>query len=756
MPIKLDGRVVGGFAAWTPAEREIEDTDHSVLRILAGQTAAALQNCALLDHSARLHARTARQAADLKARNTELLATQAELGAARQREVLDDERHRIARELHDSVTQYALSAGMHIELVRSEIDDDRLRAQLDTAKDLTRRAVEQLRSAIYALNDEHAEGEDLPSMLRRLSGVHMPDELSVEVRIGGKPVALPAECEQSLFRIAGEALFNTAVHGEASRAVVRLAYSCRTVRLTISDDGVGRPEEVRRSLRAASAAAVRRAPRAGEHAGAGPRAGRHRWRSGRARLGGLQVQVEIPVRRMRRRTAPTRIVLVDDHSIMRQGLKAVLEREDDLRVVGEAGTPADAVAAVAASRPHVVLLDLKLTAGPQTDGLDVCRRLTAAHPGLGVLVLTTFAEDRLVVESVQAGARGYVVKDVDTTELVRAIRAVSRGESAFDARSASAMVRSLSGGVPERERLTERELDVLRLLARGPVQPRDRRRAVHLRDHREVPRGQPHAQADGVAASRGGVRGDEARTPVDPTHALLRGTPAAGGPAAARRRPGDRLGVPRRDVRAGGAEPHRPAPGACGRVDRRPGRRCATRSPGPRRRRRGSRSWATTWRRRSTSAPAPGDSLAAAGQRQAQLIDTVALWAAIGDRRRSRRCRSCSCGSSVRLRYARTAGSAVVARARDVDLLALRALAHQPTRQLLRVSGDPAAAWRRDDTGVVRELAALELRALGLRRPSRSVLREHVPDGQRRPAEQLSEGRVHGGELPGAARGEQA
>jgi DNA-binding NarL/FixJ family response regulator len=109
---------------------------------------------------------------------------------------------------------------------------------------------------------------------------------------------------------------------------------------------------------------------------------------------------------VRARPAPVRIVLVDDHSIMRQGLRSVLEREEDLRVVGEAGTAADAVAAVAASRPHVVLLDLKLTAGPQTDGLDVCRRLCAAHPGLGVLVLTTFAEDRLVVESVQAGARG--------------------------------------------------------------------------------------------------------------------------------------------------------------------------------------------------------------------------------------------------------------------------------------------------------------------------------------------------------------
>ena len=118
VPVRLDGRVVGGFVAWTPPNREVDETDRSVLGILAGQTAAALQNCALLDHSARLLARTTRQADDLAKRHAELQATQAELGAARQREVLDSERHRIARELHDSVTQYALSAGMHIELAR--------------------------------------------------------------------------------------------------------------------------------------------------------------------------------------------------------------------------------------------------------------------------------------------------------------------------------------------------------------------------------------------------------------------------------------------------------------------------------------------------------------------------------------------------------------------------------------------------------------------------------------------------------------
>ena len=149
-----------------------------------------------------------------------------------------------------------------------------------------------------------------------------------------------------------------------------------------------------------------------------------------------------------------------------------------------------------------------------------------------------------------------------------------------------------------------------------------------------------------------------------------------------------------------------------------------------------------------------GDSLAAAGQRQAQLIDTVGLWAAVAIVAFAA-VPVVLLWLYVRLRYARTAGSAVDARARDMDLLALRALAHQPTRQLLRVSDDPAAAWRRDDTGVVRDLARLELRALGLRAP-RSVLREHVVDGQRGPAEELTEGRVHGGELPGAARGEHA
>jgi len=162
------------------------------------------------------------------------------------------------------------------------------------------------------------------------------------------------------------------------------------------------------------------------------------------------------------------IVLIDDHAIVRQGLRSVLEREPDLRIIGEAGTPAQAMAVVASTRPSIVLLDLRLSPSSETEGIEVCAKLHATHPDVSVLVLTTVIDDQLVLEAIHNGARGYAVKDVDTSELVRAIRAVSRGETAFDSRSAAAMVRCINAApVDESRQLTGREREVLRLLARG-------------------------------------------------------------------------------------------------------------------------------------------------------------------------------------------------------------------------------------------------------------------------------------------------
>jgi two-component system response regulator DevR len=164
-----------------------------------------------------------------------------------------------------------------------------------------------------------------------------------------------------------------------------------------------------------------------------------------------------------------RLVIVDDHAIVRQGLRSILAREPDVEVVGEAATAAEALDLVAGTRPHIVLLDLKLSAGSDLAGLALCGRLTARAPAPGVLVLTTFLDQRLVLEAIQQGARGYVLKDVDAVALVAAIRAVRRGESAFDSHSAAVVVRSLAkpAAVPAAGDLTARERQVLSLLARG-------------------------------------------------------------------------------------------------------------------------------------------------------------------------------------------------------------------------------------------------------------------------------------------------
>ncbi|MDL5157537.1 MadS family sensor histidine kinase [Actinomycetospora termitidis] len=296
VPVRLDGAVVGEIVAWTGVERRIDATDASVLRVLASQTAAALQNSSLHQRTLRLYDEASRHAEDLAARNEQLQRTRDALTVARQREVLDSERHRIARELHDSVTQYALSAGMQIEVVRSEIRDEGQRERLETAKQLTRRAVEQLRSAIYALNHSGEHGHrTLPAMLEELSTVHMPSDLRVEVRIEGRPVSLPSAAERSLFRVAGEALFNAAVHAEASVAVVRLSFRKDRLVLSVADDGTGDPERVRRSLRVSAANDID-----GSHRGLANMAERAREFGGtlqvqRARQGGIRVQVGIPL-----------------------------------------------------------------------------------------------------------------------------------------------------------------------------------------------------------------------------------------------------------------------------------------------------------------------------------------------------------------------------------------------------------------------------------------------------------------------------
>jgi two-component system, NarL family, response regulator DevR len=171
--------------------------------------------------------------------------------------------------------------------------------------------------------------------------------------------------------------------------------------------------------------------------------------------------------------SPVRILVVDDHTIVRQGLRSILDLEPDFEVVGEAADAAEAVAETDRLRPDVILLDLKLSDRAPAEGLDVCGTLRDRHAEASIVVLTTFQDQKLLLGALRRGASGYALKDVDAVELARIIRNVHRGQSGFDARSAQLVVRSLTGqtAAPPAGLLKERELQVVRLAARGGTNP---------------------------------------------------------------------------------------------------------------------------------------------------------------------------------------------------------------------------------------------------------------------------------------------
>ncbi len=167
-----------------------------------------------------------------------------------------------------------------------------------------------------------------------------------------------------------------------------------------------------------------------------------------------------------------RLVLVDDQTLIRQGIQILIELEHDMHVVGSAANGREALELVARERPDVVLMDIRM---PEMDGVAATRELHRLHPEVGVIILTTFDDDEYVFEGLKAGARGYMLKDADSAEIVAAVRAVAAGEALIQpsiARKVVAEFSRLAAGAPVRpaglaEPLTERERDVLRAIAEG-------------------------------------------------------------------------------------------------------------------------------------------------------------------------------------------------------------------------------------------------------------------------------------------------
>jgi NarL family two-component system response regulator LiaR len=161
-----------------------------------------------------------------------------------------------------------------------------------------------------------------------------------------------------------------------------------------------------------------------------------------------------------------RIVLADDHPVVRQGLRAFLETQPEVEILGEAADGEEAVREVERLLPDVVLMDIVM---PKIDGIEAIRRIRAISPSTQAIVLTSFADDEKIVAAVRAGAAGYLLKDARPQELINAIRAVARGEALLAPSVAARLMRELSRPSEDAAAtiLTARELEVLRLIASG-------------------------------------------------------------------------------------------------------------------------------------------------------------------------------------------------------------------------------------------------------------------------------------------------
>ena len=157
-----------------------------------------------------------------------------------------------------------------------------------------------------------------------------------------------------------------------------------------------------------------------------------------------------------------RVVVADDHSVVREGLAQLLSTAADVELVGAAANGSEAVEVVDRERPDVVLMDLSM---PEVDGAEATRRILAADPGARVVVLTSFADDRHILEALQAGAIGYVLKHAEPDELLGAIRAAAAGDAPLDPKAARVLLESKR--VRSDQQLSTREVEVLRLVAAG-------------------------------------------------------------------------------------------------------------------------------------------------------------------------------------------------------------------------------------------------------------------------------------------------
>ena len=414
-------------------ERTFNDLDVRLAASFGGQVALAIENARLRDEIGQAAAAT--------------------------------ERSRLARDLHDSVTQSLFAASLKAEAIRRRWrpTSDEARDNVEDVERLARGALAEMRTLLMEMRPDTLAEASLATLLEQLAAAtEGGSRVSVHVR-GPRQRAAAAARERG------------AVPHRPGGAPEREPpfRRDRGVGYARHDGARGPPVRARQRARVRRSDGDAGALRAGDDARA--RRGRRRRGHGRERAGrrhhgdrGLASATEKHDRGRlsagRRRREKIRVVIVDDHVLVRSGLEVVFGMFDDIELAGQAGDGEEAVRLCRELRPDVVLMDLVM---PGLSGVEATRQILASCPGTKVVALTSFTEEDLIGETLRAGAIGYLMKNVSADQLADAVRAAHAGRSTLAPEAADALVRSVSAPHPSADSLTARERDVLKLMADG-------------------------------------------------------------------------------------------------------------------------------------------------------------------------------------------------------------------------------------------------------------------------------------------------
>ncbi len=362
----------------------------------------------------------------------------------------EQERRRLSRELHDETGQALTSILLGLKAIEDTQGTDRFPAALADLRELVVATLQDVRRLAVELRPKALDDFGLVPALERLTSAfaeHTGIAAHLESRL--PETRLPSEIETVLYRVVQEALTNVVKHAHAENVSVLLHARQGRVAVVIEDDGRGFTESDETT-----------GHRPSRHA----RAGRPRRRHGR---GGVERGNGYGHDHRRRGAARmTRILIVDDHAVVRTGLRLLLDAEDGLETIAEAGSARDAVFEARKHKPDVILMDVVL---PDRSGIEATPDVLNEAPDAKVLVLSMEDDPSYVREAFAAGASGYVLKEAADTELVTALRQVATGERyvhpALGARIAAADAEAAARA--DADPLSDREREVLRLLALG-------------------------------------------------------------------------------------------------------------------------------------------------------------------------------------------------------------------------------------------------------------------------------------------------